>query len=213
MNDKLWNRRVRNWAGLLGGILPWLALFSAWLYGKWSGGLSDGFWSNLSISATYYCSPALPAILTAASLVLICYDGYELIDNLVTTISGVFGFLIVLFPCKCKLSTDFVGFFQCPENVSQVIHNTSATIFFCLLAFNSIFLFTLSNGNITKQKKIRNIIYRVCGVCMVLSMLLMIVPFSFPAKVWWLEMSALTFFSVSWLVKGGAFPFLNDKEV
>ena len=36
-----------NYAGLLGGLLPWLALFSAWLYGKMTGGLTQGFWSDL----------------------------------------------------------------------------------------------------------------------------------------------------------------------
>ena len=196
----------------MGGVLPWLALFSSWLYGKLSGGLSSGFWENLSISATYYCSPALPAILTAASIVLMCYDGYELIDNIVTTVSGLFGLLIVLFPCKCKLSTDFVGFFQVPEDVSQIVHCVSAAVFFCLLAFNALFLFTRHDGEMTERKKIRNILYRICGIGMTISIILLVVPFSFPTKVWWLEMSALTFFSVSWLIKGGAFPFLNDKE-
>lgn len=212
MSEELWNKRVRNWAGFLGGVLPWLALFSAWLYGKLTGGLSAGFWDNLSISATYYCSPALPAILTAASIVLMCYDGYELIDNIVTTISGLFGLLIVLFPCKCKLSTDFVGFFQVPEDVSQTVHCVSAAVFFCLLAFNALFLFTKHDGEMTEKKKVRNILYRICGIGMTISIILLVVPFSFPAKVWWLEMSALTFFSMSWLIKSGAFPFLNDKE-
>ena len=32
------------------------------------------------------------------------------------------------------------------------------------------------------------------------------------AKIWWAEAVMLLFFSFSWLTKGGAFPFLNDKE-
>ena len=212
MNNDLWLKRIRNYAGLLGALLPWLSLFSAFLYGKMTGGLSEGFWSDLSISATYYCSPALPAILTAASIVLMCYDGYSKLDNFITTISGFFGLMIVLFPCNCSLSSDYVGFFQLPKSLSSIIHCSSAVIFFCLLAFNSLFLFTKSEKTKTDQKKKRNIVYVVCGIGMLLAMVLMPLPFHFPAKTWWVEMIALTFFGLSWLTKGGAIKFLNDKE-
>ena len=212
MNNDLWLKRIRNYAGLLGALLPWLSLFSAFLYGKMTGGLSEGFWSDLSISATYYCSPALPAILTAASIVLMCYDGYSKLDNFITTISGFFGLMIVLFPCNCSLSSDYVGFFQLPKSLSSIIHCSSAVIFFCLLAFNSLFLFTKSEKTKTNQKKKRNIVYVVCGVGMLLTMVLMPLPFYFPAKTWTVEMIALTFFGLSWLTKGGAIKFLNDKE-
>lgn len=211
MDKLLWQKRIRNYAGLLGGLLPWLALFSAWLYGKMTGGLTHGFWSDLSISATYYCSPALVGVLTSASIVLMCYDGYETIDNVVTTLSGVFGLMIVLFPCNCSLSTEYVGFFQLPRKISSIIHCTSAVIFFCLLAYNSLFLFTKTRGQKTLQKEMRNFVYRVCGIGMLCAMILMPLPVKFPAKTWWVEMIALTFFSVSWLTKGGAFKFLNDN--
>ena len=84
MNTKLMYKRIRNVCGFLGMILPWLALFSAGIAEH----PSEKWW--YSISATYYQSPALAAILASASIVLMCYDGYTFIDNLVTTISGVF---------------------------------------------------------------------------------------------------------------------------
>lgn len=210
-NDLIWQKRIRNYAGLLGGLLPWLSLFSAWLYGLITGGLTDTFWKDFSISATYYCSPALTGVLTAASIVLMCYKGYEPIDEIVTTLSGVFGIFIVLFPCLCDLSTEHVGFFQINCNLSHIIHCISATTFFCLLAFNSLFLFTKTDGNRTDRKKIRDIIYRVCGIGMLCVMIFIPLPIHFPMKVWWVEMIALTFFATSWLVKGGYFWFLNDK--
>lgn len=210
MNQLLWQKRIRNYAGLLGALLPWLSLFSAFLYGKISGGLSSGFWNDLSISATYYCSPALPAVLTAAAIVLMCYDGYSKIDNLVTTLSGVFGLMIVLFPCKCSIAPEHVGFFQLPKDISNIIHCSSAVIFFCLLAYNSIFLFTRYEGMKTENKEKRNIVYVVCGIGMLSAMILMPIPFHFPAKTWWVETVSLSFFGISWLTKGGAFPFLND---
>ncbi len=210
MSTELWQKRIRNYAGLLGALLPWISLIGALLVNSVTP-LGDGFWNDLSISATYYVTPALAGVLTTASVVLMCYDGYNLQDNLVTTLSGVFGIMIVLFPCKCSIATEYTGFFQLSENTSNIIHCTSAVIFFCLLAYNSLFLFTKHEDVPTKQKKIRNIIYRVCGIGMLCAMVLMPLPVSFHAKTWWIEMLALTFFGISWLVKGNAFKFLNDR--
>ena len=184
-------------------ILPWVSLFGAYMVSK-SVGVPSDFWENLSISATYYITPALTGILTTAAVVLMCYDGYELKDDIVTTLSGVCGLLIVLFPCNCAISPERVGLFQLPANVSHIIHCTSAVIFFLLLAYNSMFLFTStnSNGEQTKQKKIRNIIYRVCAIGMLAALILMPLPIKFYAKTFVVETIALTFFGISWLVKG-----------
>ena len=69
MNEKKAYYRIRNYCGALGMILPWLALVSAALVR----GKPSGWWH--SISATYYFTPALAMILTAAAVVLMCYDG------------------------------------------------------------------------------------------------------------------------------------------
>ena len=64
----------------------------------------------------------------------------------------------------------------------------------------------------TDKKKLRNKVYRICGLGMLVSMALMLLPVHFPAKTWLVEMLALTFFGVSWLVKGEAFSYFNDKS-
>lgn len=210
MSTDLWQKRIRNYAGLLGALLPWISFIGACIVDAVTP-LGHGFWYDMSISATYYVTPALAGILTTASVVLMCYDGYALQDNLVTTLSGVFGIMIVIFPCKCSIAPEYTGFFQLSENTSNIIHCTAAVIFFCLLAYNDLFLFTKHEEVPTKQKKIRNIIYRVCGIGMLCAMVLMPLPFHFPGKTWWVETIALTFFGISWLVKGNAFKFLNDE--
>ena len=210
----VWLKRIRNIIGFLGMILPWVALLGTFLVSK-NIELSDDFWSNLSISATYYLTPALTGILTTAAVVLMCYDSYEPIDDIITTLSGVCGLLIVLFPCHCCVSPDKVGLFQLPANISHIIHSVSAVCFFLLLAFNSLFLFTKSKDkeiNQTKQKKTRNIIYRVCGYGMLAALILMPLPIHFFAKTFIVETIALTFFGVSWLVKGQVFGILADEE-
>jgi hypothetical protein len=206
MSKELWLKRIRNYAGFLGMILPWISLIGTLLLKE----KARPSWSDFSISATYYVTPALTAILTSASIVLMCYDGYDKWDSFVTTISGVFGLCIVLFPCKCNVSMEHVGYFQLPIKVSNILHCTSAMIFFILLAYNDIFLFTKHEETMTSKKKIRNMVYIICGIGMLSAMILIPLPIHFNAKTWWVEMVALTFFGISWLTKGEVFKFLND---
>lgn len=211
MNYKLWHKRIRNYAGLLGMLLPWVSLVGALIVNRITP-LGDGFWNSLSISETYFVTPALTGILTTASIVLMCYDGYDLQDNLITTLSGVFGILIVLFPCDCPIAPDYIGFFRLPCKLSLKIHCVVAAIFFCLLAYNSIFLFTKHGSSVTKKKKVRNMIYRICGTGMIAGMIVMALPLDFSYKIWVCEMIMLSFFGISWLIKGGAVGWLNDKQ-
>lgn len=212
---QVWLKRIRNIIGFLGMILPWVALLGTFLVSK-TVDLQPCFWDNLSISATYYLTPALTGILTTAAVVLMCYDSYEPLDDIVTTLSGMCGLLIVLFPCNCCISSEKVGLFQLPANVSHIIHSVSAVCFFLLLAYNSLFLFTKTKkgkeNEQTGQKKIRNIIYRVCGIGMLAALILMPLPIKFYAKTFIVETIALTFFGISWLVKGQVFGLLEDDK-
>lgn len=203
--------KIRNVCGLLGVILPWIALFSAGIAERPS---SEWWWS---ISATYYQSPALVGVLVPACIVLIAYIGYNDMDNLVTSLSGLFGLGIVLFPCKVSwlASGTPVGFFQIPMETSHIIHTLCAAMFFLLIALNSIFLFTKSGAVMTDRKKLRNKIYRICGIGMLVLEVLFVTVRLVGAPgytVMILEILLLHLFGFSWLVKGEAFPFLNDKE-
>lgn len=224
--NKIWLKRIRVFAGFLGMLLPWIALLGAYIVSKAQpDAIKSGFWTDLSISETYYVTPALAGVLTTAAVILMSYKGYDLIDHAITSISGIFGTLIVLFPCNCAQvnPNDLVGFFQLPAEVSHIIHCTAAVIFFILLAFNSLFLFTRSwykdeNGNKvyipqTKQKKIKNIIFRVCGVGMLCGLVLVpLKMIEISARVFIAEAIALTFFGVSWLIKGEVFGLLSDNK-
>ena len=212
MNEKLMYSRIRNICGFLGMILPYLALFSAGIISPKPG--PTWWWS---ISATYYQSPALAGILTAASIVLMTYDGYTKIDNIVTSCAGIFGIMIVLFPCEVEwLDYNYrVGFFQLPMKVSMIIHNISAGLFFSLLAINCLFLFTKTADldNMTSQKKIRNKIYRICGIGMFIFGIWQGIYQLFGLPKWITminEIILLQLFGFSWLTKGGV--FYRDKD-
>lgn len=211
-------RKLLGWAGML---LPLIVLTLCLIFGY---GFPD------SISATYYLAPTITPfmiILGAAGVLLISYKGYDKHDDIICTLAGLFALCICLFPCATEdlivhwpalnLPT-VVGTFQLPENISSIVHNISAIVFFGLLAYNSFFLFTKSSGEMTDKKRKRNMIYRICGIGMIASFVF-IVPvsiFEIWGGIWIIEAVALAFFGISWLTKADTYTWLfcdtPDKE-
>ncbi len=188
--------RLRALIGWLGMLLPWIVVL---LIGGFPGSISATWYSNA-------CTPFM-IILGSASFLLICYNGYTRLDDVVLTCSGIAGLLICLFPCSIPTITGEVGTFLIDSNVSATIHNLSAIVFFGLLSYNSFFLFTKSSGEMTRNKKIRNVIYRICGIGMISSFLLLLLP-DFHIKIWLVETIALFFFGISFLTKADIYPWL-----
>lgn len=211
-------KRLRCIIGWLGMLLPWIVLLLSILYGY---GFPD------SISATYYlptCITPFMIILGSAGLLLFSYKGYDRQDDIICTIAGAFALGICLFSCGTKdliarwqdiANLSNVGTFQIAPEISGILHNVSAFGFFALLAYNSLFLFTKSSGNMTENKKKRNIIFRVCGIGMIVSFLT-IIPisiFNWWGGVWLVEAIALAFFGISWLTKANCYSWLfADKK-
>lgn len=200
--------KLRKRIGFLGMLLPWIVLGLSLIFGY-------GF--PASISATYYipnCITPFMIILGAAGILLLCYRGYDLQDKIVCACAGIFGLAVCLFPCSVGDPSIKVGTFGLPSDISGLIHNISAILFFGLLAYNSIFLFTKTSGEMTEEKRKRNIIYRVCGIGMIASFILLIPLNIFKVKIaiWIVEAIALTFFGISWLTKSDSYKILyKDK--
>lgn len=200
-------KRLRIMIGVLGILLPWLVA------------LITLSWPE-SISITYYSLFAVGTfmiILGSASFLLINYKGYDKVDDISATIAGVFGLLICLFPMTYLPEPSIkTGVLHLPSTISNIIHCISAFIFFGTIAFMSFFLFTKTDGNITKQKKIKNIIYRICGIGMLASFLLFLLKlipgFHCYNLTWIVETISLFFFGVSWIVKSDAIPCLQDNN-
>ena len=184
-------------------MLGWLGMLLPWIVTALIGYFPD------SISATWYTNACtvFMIILGSASILLVSYKGYDKIDDIVLTLSGVFGLGICLFPCAVPTASGSVGTFMLDCWTSNTIHMVCALCFFALLAYNSFFLFTKSAGEMTKQKKIRNIIYRVCGVGMLGSYLIMLFPY-FYGQTWLAETLSLFFFGISFLTKADIYPWL-----
>lgn len=187
--------RLRALIGWLGMLLPWIVV------------LLIGY-IPASISATWYTNACtvFMIILGSASFLLICYKGYEKIDDILLTCSGIAGLGVCLFPCAITRAHEKVGTFMIDNHTSDIIHLIFAVLFFGLLSYNSLFLFTKGAGQCTKKKKIRNIIFRVCGVGMIASFLLLLVPIT--TRIWLTETVALFFFGISFLTKANIYPWL-----
>jgi hypothetical protein len=197
---------MRRFIGVLGIALPTIVVLG--------GFIQDGYEIQGSISGYYYTNMRdfFVGLLCGVSLFLLSYKGYEKIDNIVATISGLCALGMVVFPTAMYSGKVVqVGMFLIDDNISEYIHLSFGTLFFLALSFNSIFLFTKRDpGILSREKKQRNMIYRICGIIMILSILCNIVYTLFLrdtslSKIYpvlHLESIALLAFGISWLVKG-----------
>lgn len=193
----------RNVLGGLGMLLPFFSIIG----GLFVRNKPVDWW--YSISVTYYITPALPIILGSCGIFLLCYRSYETIDTIINVLSGIFAFGVVLFPCANPYGIEYVGYFQIPVGVSNVIHCASAMLLFALLAFNIGWLFTKG------QNQLNNKIYKICAWAMISIMalfgILSIVRacgLNIPGFLTMIvEAVLLLIFGFAWLVKGRLFKF------
>jgi len=197
---------MRRLIGMLGMALPVVVVAGGALHG--------GHGVQASISGYYYTNMRdfYVGLLCVVALFLISYRGYERVDNALGTWSGLFALGMVFFPTSTfSGESTRVGIFLVDDRVSAYLHLAFAALFFIAMAFFSIVLFTRRGpGVLGKQKRRRNLIFRTCGVVMLLS-LVCIVVYSVgysrtdvaklnPILVF--ESVALFAFGISWLVKG-----------
>jgi hypothetical protein len=202
---------LRRLIGVLGISLPFICVIGGYLYSHLPLQQSISFYYHTNMRDFFV------GLMIAVSMFLVTYNGYERIDNIVSTISGLAGFGVAFFPClgDCPYSYP-PGIFQISPATSDTIHLVSACTFFLLLTVNSYFLFTLTGGagaTVTKKKIVRNRIYRSCGVVMFVSLVsVAICHFVLSTEeagktkiILILETILLVAFGVSWLIKGETF--------
>ena len=205
MNDIIRTKTLRAFIGWLGILLPWIVVLLQLF--------NDTFVWPQSISATWYTNACTPfmMILGSAGILLMCYHGYNIADDVINTLAGIFGWCICLFPCNVYTPGSMirVGTFMIPASISNILHSVAAVLFFAILAYNSWFQFTKGSDNPTPNKKKRNIIFRVCAVGMLVSFAILLIPKSmFRCKVWFMEFIALSCFGISWLTKANKYKVL-----
>lgn len=173
-----------------------------------------------SISGTYYAnsSMCMVGLLFTTSIFFLCYKGYDWKDRLCSIVQSISAMCIIIFPCWIS-GYDRVGLFNIPIDFSNTLHSLFAAILFVSFAFNILFLFTLGKGEPTRKKKLRNTIYKICGIIIVAAMICMAVssitsvfdwiPEWFP-RTWFWEFFMLEPFSFAYIVKSEAIAKFND---
>ncbi len=161
--------------------------------------------------------------LCAIAVFLLCYKGYQRIDDIAANIAGFSVLLVALFPTFERSreasdtgikAPDSVTLFSGPNGADPGfvgnIHFAAAAVFFIVLAVMSLFLFTRSDQpEPTPQKLWRNRIFRVCGLTILASIALIAVGKLAFSDAWeqrtsfvfWMETIAVIAFGISWLTK------------
>lgn len=165
---------------------------------------------RVSVSAYYHSSvrDEFVAIICSIAMFLLSYNGYTKEDAICSKLGGLFALCIALLPTS---ATD-----DKTDMISKAHYITSG-IFFAILAYMSIFLFTKTSGDMTPEKRKRNKVYRVCGIVMAIAVIGIpidgipavheLVGAYKPTLI--LEIIALVSFGISWLTKGEF--ILEDK--
>ncbi|WP_020657470.1 hypothetical protein [Amycolatopsis benzoatilytica] len=187
---------LRRAIGVLGISLPIVVIVGKEIVdgGGLLGSLSGYYYSDLR--------NVFVGTLCAIGVFLIAYRGYGRIDDIAANVAGVAGIGVALFPTSPTAPTPV-------EHAIGVAHLVFAGIFFLTLAFFCLFLFTKTDGTPSPRKRSRNVVYRVCGVVMLVSLALLVINAAFfnaatvslhPTV--WLESLAVIAFGFAWLVKG-----------
>lgn len=207
---------LRRLIGILGLAMPVLLYIGLWI--------DTGHSMPLESISHYYMTRVnsiFVIIVSMLAIFLIIYKGEDPVDFYLSGIAGIFALCLLLFPTDNISNTcgsnDFlysVTTLKYTHSQPRVIfHYVASGIFLASLASMSFFLFTRSKGYKTKEKIIRNRIYRSCAVIMLLCILaiasnglnLDIINPDFYKKyglTFWFETIAVWSFGFSWLVKG-----------
>jgi hypothetical protein len=206
---------LRKLIGILGMCLP--VLLYVFLY------IDSGLNHPLESISHYYftrVSSILCIIISLMAVFLIVYKGKSLADYYISSVAGIFAFLVILFPTSnisdiCyDVSKRYSVTILSHNDLREKFHYISAAIFLICLAYMSLFLFTKSNKSPKERglkKIIRNRIYRVGGVIMIIAILIIflgflgIIPIIFYDQnhlTYWMETLAVESFGIAWLIKG-----------
>jgi hypothetical protein len=218
-------RRAVGWIGI---ALPWVLVLGENLRDVLAPTSQAGR-QLIEISMSAYFHTGMRDVfvgsLCAVGVFLLCYKGYDRVDDTLANLAGVSAIVIALFPTfeTSREATDTgtpapdsATFFSGPNAPDPVvvgyIHFAAAAVFFLILAYLSYFRFTRTEPGATPtpRKIQRNRIYRACGVVIALciaglalgKLLLGADVERSSSFVFWFEAIAVVAFGVSWLTKG-----------
>jgi len=205
-------KTLRNLIGYCGMILPIVLILTT------KTAPSD---KNIesSFSDYYYTSSGdiLVSFLCTLGAFLLIYKGYNMKENILSTIAGICGIFAAFSPTATEDLRHSLSVHTPLTDVPEIFgferHTIVAGLFFIILGFISLCCFPQNDVNkqITTRKKKRNNIFKICGWTMLMCVLIMAIyflsdristifgkiPFIFI-----METIATWAFGISWLTKG-----------
>jgi len=199
---------LRKWVGFLGILLPFVLMAGACILGNCGQVQASISHYYYTIMGTYFTGT-----LCAVALFLFSYNGYDTEDKITGNLAAVFALVVAFFPTDSDPASlcQFIDTHRV-HSVNSV-HYTAAALLFSCFAWFSLRLFTKSKntGSVTPEKIIRNRIYKICGVIIIIC-ILGIGIYNFvddlqtklaklkPVLIF--ESIALVAFGTSWVIKG-----------
>jgi cytochrome bd-type quinol oxidase subunit 2 len=207
-DDDLSDYRHRQIIGYIGLVLPLLLI----LLVLWRDG--EASWRNLDSVSAYYYTGAVTlfvGMLVALAFFLALYEGYNndyrLVDRGFAIAAALAALGVAFFPTEAPQGyltphwwKEWIGW----------VHFGSAFVLFGLFAIFSLWLFrekahaTQAKSELDKGKPMRNLVYFICGVAIVVCIGLVVYNARRGVSIFWPESGALVAFAVSWLTKGRA---------
>ncbi len=196
-------RQMIGWIGLL---MPLMVRLGAILF--------EGIHSTNSISAYYYTGmrDVFVSTLVLTGALLACYRTPSGWDNLVAVVAGIAAIGIGLFPMNPVYADEVLRSHpdmttaQCYVNRGILgYHFIFVAIFFALTFHLVYFRFSaFTPQDPTRQKVLRNRIYRICGIAMLTGFVAIgvLAYLHRGASIFWPETLAVIAFATAWLVKG-----------
>jgi len=199
---------LRKLVGLLGILLPIILVVAAYYYGD-----CEAIQSSISDYYHTEMRNVLVGVLCAVALFMFAYKGHDIRDSIAGNLACIFAVGVAFFPTGIDTVSDCAEKCIAYEPWIEDMHFTFAALFFGVLIYFSLFLFTQSGKHVqTAAKRKRNTVFHICGYVMIACVLLIALYFFYLRKryeslsqldpVFWLEAIALWAFGISWLTKG-----------
>jgi hypothetical protein len=171
-------KTLRNLIGYCGMILPIMLILTT---------RTAPYDKNIesSFSDYYYTSSGdiLVSFLCTLGAFLFIYKGYNMKENILSTIAGICGIIAAFSPTATEDLRQSFSVHTPLNNVPEIFgferHTIVAGLFFIILGFISLCCFpqTDLNKQITTLKKKRNNIFKICGWIMLISVIIMAIYF------------------------------------
>ena len=170
--------------------------------------------SITSISASYHeggwSQSIFVGFLFAIAAFLLAYNGMSTREMVLSKVAAVAALGVAMFPCRCDNRDEIVPY----------VHSVSAATMFLILAYFCYLFFQRAREKGYVQAKARSVIYAICGIVMLVSILVLAIDAfsdgSLSAKVarltFYGERAALMAFGISWLTASRVLPLLTRED-